>query len=767
MPASAPGGYCDNVASLPASDPSLEVAPDRPRWLVPLIAVSTVALGWLAIWSVFGSVEFIVARDSWLYMGLLAVSVVLFATRAFVNDVTRPAWIVFTGAATIWAIAEMGLLATYEANPSGPLWTQVLLAVTPLLLCAATVLLLRRAVPEVARDTYLDGLIITLAVASIFSLITPAVLDSTGMSVAEVVVPLLYPTVDLLQVSLLLATLAVLRSRATIAWWMFLFGAVIIWAADSMWLLGVVTGGETLENRVTALWPLGLLLMACAAWLPLLRGSANPDLSWHLPMVVTAVAFLVILYATTTSVPVLTVGLAAGAVLTGVIRSVDTFRTAATRSQAQVQAHTDDLTGLANRRGLVAVSADLTDGRDRALLLVDIDRFKQINDTLGHQAGDDVLRTVAQRFQRVVDADVVISRIGGDEFALLMPIGQDVASATNMAARLHECVQRPVRAAGIDLQVELSVGIAVAPHQGPDLSSLLLAADRAMYRAKREHMSTQVFDANWDGRDSGTLLLLQDVRKGLERDEFVVYFQPQLEVLTNRVEAVEALVRWAHPQRGIIPAGQFLPTVEQTTLIRPLTDSILSMSLDQLQEWDKKGLDLRLCVNISATNLMDRALPLRITQMLAEHRVQADRLTLEITETALSGDEDRVRVVLAQLHEIGVEISIDDYGSGYSSLHQIGTLGAQELKLDREFVTGVGERGDLRSILAATVHLAHGLRLRMVAEGVESASDLDQVRLSGCDLAQGFYISPPRSGEVLEEWLRDRESKKGEDRLRY
>jgi EAL domain-containing protein (putative c-di-GMP-specific phosphodiesterase class I) len=207
--------------------------------------------------------------------------------------------------------------------------------------------------------------------------------------------------------------------------------------------------------------------------------------------------------------------------------------------------------------------------------------------------------------------------------------------------------------------------------------------------------------------------------------------------------------------------------LEQTTLIRPLTDAILHKSLTQLQEWDAMGLGLRMCVNISATNLLDRALPLRITHLLASHHIASERLTLEITETALSGDEDRVRMVLSQLHEIGVEISIDDYGSGYSSLHQIGTLGAQELKLDREFVTGVGERGDLRSILAATVHLAHGLRLRMVAEGVESASDLDQVRLSGCDLAQGFYISAPRDGASLVAWLQERAVLRGDDRLRY
>jgi diguanylate cyclase (GGDEF)-like protein len=737
-----------------------------PAARVALVAgVALVAV--YGVWLVFGTTEFVPARDSLLYCLAFVPTVTLFALRFWVADDTRPAWAMFGAAASIWALAEVAMTFTSDMNPSGAIWVQfVFLAVAPLIYVGLA-MLIRAATPRAALDTYLDGIIIALALGAVLALVEPWSFEAAPDTWSEMLFALSYPSLDLLQVALILAAIAVLGRSTGPAWWLLLAGSTLIWLGDSYWLFAINAGDYVTNSRIDVIWPLGMFLMACAAWTPLRRGEVERYANWGLPLLVTSAAFALIVYATFADVPVLTTLLATGAVVAGVLRSISAFRAASARTQAQLLAQTDDLTGLTNRRGLVTVSENAL-SEPRALLLVDIDRFKQINDTLGHQAGDDVLQEVATRFRRVVGGTAVISRIGGDEFAILTGPGSGYSEATQIAAGLHACVREPVRTTGIDLSVELSVGIAVSPAHGRTLSALLLAADRAMYRAKREHINTQVFDPQQESAgDTGNLLLLQELRSGIRDDQFVCFYQPQLDVLTNEIVAVEALVRWRHPEHGLVPAGHFLPMLEQTTLIRPLTDAILHKSLTQLQEWDAMGLGLRMCVNISATNLLDRALPLRITHLLASHHIASERLTLEITETALSGDEDRVRMVLSQLHEIGVEISIDDYGSGYSSLHQIGTLGAQELKLDREFVTGVGERGDLRSILAATVHLAHGLRLRMVAEGVESASDLDQVRLSGCDLAQGFYISAPRDGASLVAWLQERAVLRGDDRLRY
>lgn len=727
-----------------------------PVWVRAVALAGLIGLAVYSIWLLLGTDAYLPARDAGLYALLFVPALLLFAARWRLKDDTWPVWAIFTGASGLWLFAEVSSIATDWAAPDGVVWVQVLFLLVTVINYAALVLLIRYATPAAALDTYLDGLIIALAVTALISLPEPwAVAEGRPEQWHETFFAYGYPTVDLIQIAVIVAAIAVLRDAAGWAWWWLLAGSALIWIADSFWLLQVSLGEGLTNSSVDMLWPAGLLLMSMSAWTQVRRRTAVRYGGWTLPLLVTSVAFAIILYATFAPVPPLTVALATGAVLTGALRSISAYRAASARSHAQVLARTDDLTGLSNRRGLVAFIDKQPIGQ-RALLLVDIDRFKQINDTLGHQAGDDTLIRVADRFRKVVSPHVFIARIGGDEFALVMPEGSGLADATALAASLHEVLSQPVSASGLDLSVELSVGIALAPQHGTTLSELLRAADRGMYRAKRDHISTAVFDPAWEGSDSGNLLILQDLRAGLERDEFVCHYQPQLDVTTNQVVAVEALVRWEHPEQGMISAGQFLPMVEQTTLIRPLTDAILAKSLTQLQAWDAMGVRLRLSVNVSATNLMDRALPLRLTQLLSDHHIESGRLTLEITETALSGDEERVRTVLGQLHQIGVEISIDDYGSGYSSLHQIGTLGAQELKLDREFVTGVGDRGDLRSILAATVHLAHGLRLRMVAEGVESASDLDEVRLSGCDLAQGYFISPARDPQDLTRWLQER-----------
>ncbi len=740
--------------------PAVHQTPPVPGAVKALLAVALVGLGVQSAWLLLGTSDYLPARDVWLYCALFVPSVLILAIRARLADDTSRAWAVLAGAAAIWTLAEAGAATT---DTTGPLWTQILFVLTPPTMYVGLILLVRTVLPRTARGAWLDGLLVMLATTAALSL--SASTFSGALYWPHLALAVAYPSLDLLQVTLIVAAMVMLGRAAGRAWWLLLAGSVAVWLADSLWLIRLATQNES-STLLYAVWPLGMLLMAVAAWQPLTRGRVQTQTDWQLPLVATSAAFAVILYATVNPVSPVTVGLAAGAVLTGAIRSIGALRTASARSQAHRQAHTDDLTGLANRRGLTSVAGpNLAD--PQALLLLDIDRFKQINDTLGHQAGDDVLHEVGRRFREVIGARGVISRMGGDEFAVLLELGTDRNDALDTADRLHAAMSAPLLATGIELQVELSVGIATAPTHGTNLSALLLSADRAMYRAKRDRVATQVFDPRWDSGETGNLLLLQELRGALQRDEFVCYFQPQLDVLTNEVVSVESLVRWLHPERGLIPAGQFLPMIEQTSLIRPLSDAILDMSLRQLRRWLDQGLSLSMSVNISATNLMDRALPLRVTDLLVKHQIDAARLTLEITETALSGDEERVRVVLAQLHEIGVRISIDDYGSGYSSLQQIGTLGAQELKLDRQFVTGVGDRGDLRSILAATVHLAHGLRLRMVAEGVESASDLDQVRLSGCDLAQGYYISPPRRGDLLLEWMQDRRLRTGEDRLRF
>jgi diguanylate cyclase (GGDEF)-like protein len=735
------------------SGPSLglDVADRAREHAIRLFGVAAIIFGAYAIWLIGGHGDYIPGRDLVLYTAVLAIPVLSFATRARLGGPAAIAWWCFAAGALVWLVADATYIQTTAGGAEAPAWVDWAYVGANVMFYAGVIALARCVLPGYGSSVWLDGLIITCTVVAFGTLFFPQFLENFTGNPADMFVAASGPLIGLLLVSLLIAVVGVMWGAAGPMWWWLLAGASSLWLTDMMWLTELSESTYVNGALLDLGWPAGMLAMGFAAWWPVSRGRALPQLNWAVPLSVTVAAFAIVLHATQVSTPQITVGFAAGAVLFGGVRSAQAFRTVSRRAEAQRQAVSDDLTGLANRRGLdLTLAAEPT--AQRALLLVDIDRFKQINDTLGHHAGDEVLLQVSARLLTAVPDDAAIARIGGDEFAVLLGPGSGWDQAVRTAEDLHAAVGSPVTARDIEIQVDISIGISFIPQNGTSLTQLLSSADRAMRRAKNERVGSMVFDQRWES-GSGGLMLMQDLRKALDQGEFVCYFQPQLDVLTDEVVAVESLLRWQHPQRGIIPAGQFLPMLEQTALIRPLTDFVIDASLAQLRRWEDQGLHLRVSVNLSATNLMDLGLPLRVAQLLTRHRIPASRLTLEVTETALAGDQERAHVVLGQLHEIGAQLSIDDYGSGYSSLQQVGRLGAQELKLDREFVTGAGQRGDLQSILSATAHLAHGLRLRMVAEGVESASDLDQVRAVGCDLAQGFFISPARSADDLTDWI--------------
>ena len=716
------------------------------------LAAGAIVFAAYAIWLIAGYGDYLPMRDLVLYTAVLAVPVVSFAARARIGGPVANAWWCFAAAALLWLITDATYIHTTAQGLEAPGWVDWAYILATTMFYVGVILLARLVLPGIGSSVWLDGLIITCTVVAFGTLFFPQFLENFSGPPSEAFVDASGPLIGLLLLSLLIAVIGIMWGAAGPMWWWLLAGAGSLWLADMMWLTELAEATYVNGALLDLGWPAGMFAMGVAAWWPASRHRALPRLGWAVPLMVTVAAFAIVLHATQRTTPQITVAFAAGAVIFGGIRSTQAFRAVSRRAQAQRQAVTDDLTGLANRRGLGAALADAS-ATQRALLLVDIDRFKQINDTLGHHAGDEVLLQVSARLLSAVPDEAVIARIGGDEFAVLLGEDSGWEHAVRTAEQLHTAVGPPVLAREIEIQVDISIGISFTPQNGTTLTELLSSADRAMRRAKRERVGSMVFDQRWESTGNGGLMLMQDLRKALDQGEFVCYFQPQLDVLTDEIVAVESLLRWQHPQRGVIPAGQFLPMVEQTALIRPLTDFVIDASLAQLRRWEDRGMHLRLSVNLSATNLMDLGLPLRVAQALTKHRIAASRLTLEVTETALAGDEDRAHVVLGQLHEIGAQLSIDDYGSGYSSLQQVGRLGAQELKLDREFVTGAGQRGDLQSILSATAHLAHGLRLRMVAEGVESVSDLDQVRTVGCDLAQGFFISPPRSAEEITQWI--------------
>jgi diguanylate cyclase (GGDEF)-like protein len=424
------------------------------------------------------------------------------------------------------------------------------------------------------------------------------------------------------------------------------------------------------------------------------------------------------------------------------------------------EANHDSLTGLANRRYFLrrldeeVALAEASGGRV-AVLLIDLDHFKEINDTLGHKAGDSLLEQLGPRMLGAVrDRDVLV-RLGGDEFALLIPAGDGDtrAQAETLAERVREAISAPFTIDGLRLHVQGSVGIALFPDDAPDADSLLRHADVAMYQAKGSSLGHTVYAADSDLNSRERLALADELRVAIARGELVLHYQPKVEFSSGEVSSVEALVRWQHPERGLLAPDQFIALAEHAGLMRQLTRHVLDTALAQRAAWSEQGIDLDMAVNVSAADLIDTQLPDEIARMLERHGVEPRALQLEITENTLMTDPQRAGVVIDSLARLGVTLSLDDFGTGYSSLAQLKRLHVDEIKIDRSFVTDMTDGGDNAAIVRSTIDLARNLELRVVAEGVETAAALRELELYGCDLAQGYYISRPVPAAELVEWL--------------
>jgi diguanylate cyclase (GGDEF)-like protein len=427
----------------------------------------------------------------------------------------------------------------------------------------------------------------------------------------------------------------------------------------------------------------------------------------------------------------------------------------------------DSLTGLPNRAAFhEAVSAVLGGSGTRAcVLLMDLDRFKDVNDTLGHRYGDLLLVQVAQRFRAAVGEDGLIARLGGDEFALVSP-DRDLRTATALAERIAAALREPFQLEEMVVDAQASVGIALFPNHGTAVETLLQKADVAMYRAKETRTAVALYDERHDHYSPAKLALTAELRAAVEGagERIVVWYQPELDLRTGEVVALEALVRWEHPDLGVLSPSSFLRIAEQTNLIKPLTRRVIEVAVAQLADWRALGPDVAVAVNISPQMLVDRSFTGQVMETLRAARVPPGRLKLEVTESALMSDPVTSRAVLRELDRLGVEIAIDDFGTGYSSLAYLADLPVSEVKIDRSFVSRMAHGSNESIIVNSTIDLAHHLGLRAVAEGVEDPAMLPELEAQGCDAAQGYAISRPLPAAEATGWLMARQSPELADR---
>ncbi len=431
--------------------------------------------------------------------------------------------------------------------------------------------------------------------------------------------------------------------------------------------------------------------------------------------------------------------------------------------QIQHDATHDRLTGLPNRAYFEAwlgqaIQAD--DSEQVAVLMIDLDRFKEVNDTLGHHAGDMLLIEVAKRLSDALEDEDFAARFGGDEFAVIAPgAGQDAASL--LAEKISQRLELPFEIMGSSLAIAASVGIALAPDHGTDGSLLLRRADLAMYDAKRCHERSIVYTSSLEGQDSVRLAMLGDLRQTLASSSLDVYYQPKTDLRSGQVVAVEALARWNHPTHGQVSPEIFVPLAEQAGLIEELTDQILTRSLQAVEHWAENGYEIGVAVNLSPHSLLNEDLPQRIAGHLERAGVDGSMLTIEITEQSVIGDVPRSVRILERLHRLGVAISIDDFGTGHSSLTNLRYLPITELKIDRSFVAEMllGHHDEV--IVKSTIDLGHNLGYKVVAEGVETTDIQERLGFLGCDLAQGFGVCRPLPIDELDEWLRNVQPARG------
>ncbi|MBA3689964.1 MAG: EAL domain-containing protein [Actinobacteria bacterium] len=426
------------------------------------------------------------------------------------------------------------------------------------------------------------------------------------------------------------------------------------------------------------------------------------------------------------------------------------------------QAMHDALTGLPNRtlfqhRLQEAIADAERDGTALGVMIMDLDHFKEINDTLDHHYGDLLLQEIGPRLSSVLRPEDLMARLGGDEFGVVLPELSEDHIAIRVAERLIEEMEHPVVVEGIALDVSASIGIATFPLHSDDVETLLRRADVAMYAAKESGGGYEVYSSALDKNSPSRLTLIGQVRPAIDNEEFFLHYQPKARLADGRVTGVEALIRWQHPERGLVPPDEFIPLVERTVLLRPLTQFVLDEALRQWHQWSHAGIQLEVAVNLSPRSLLDPQLPDVVGQFLERWGVPPRFLTLELTESFLMSDSGRSLGVLAELSNIGVMLSIDDFGTGYSSLSYLKRLPIGEIKIDRSFVMNMHESANDAMIVRATVELGRNLGLRVVAEGVETQDAWDQLAELRCDVAQGYFLCRPIPAKALTDWITARE----------
>jgi len=610
---------------------------------------------------------------------------------------------------------------------------------------------------------WLDGLIAGAGLAAIgAAAVFHQVLASATGSPVAVATELAYPIGDLLLAALVVGVLAVRGWQIDRAWSLLGGGFLLLTIADCLYADQVASGSSDPSPITNLMYVLAVALLAFAAWQRTSDRQETQLARWStlfIPAFFTLTAVGLLLYDHVRRLDPLAFGLAASTLLAAVLRMTLTFRDVRGLSEARrKEAATDYLTSLPNRRLFLrrveeAVAASRLTGETVSVLMLDLDHFKELNDTLGHDAGDVLLRLIGPRVERALRSTDMVARLGGDEFAVLLhPVPNEEALALVADKILFE-LSEPFEVRGLALRLTGSLGIASYPADARDTNDLMTRADIAMYDAKASRNRHAFYAHDRHTPSTERLTVASQLATAIEEGRIEVYYQPKAEAQSRRIEGVEALVRWHADDGRLVLPGEFVPVAARAGLSRALTRRVIDSALGQLRIWREQGHELHVAVNTTVADLLDAGFPAEVADALTRHQLPADALMLEITESSVMSDRSRIGNVLTQLGELGVGLSLDDFGTGYSSLAHVKTLPVGEVKIDRAFVARMCTDPTDEAIVFAMIQLAQKLGIRVVAEGVEDEATWDALTALGCQMIQGFLFSRPVPSPELQKQL--------------
>jgi diguanylate cyclase (GGDEF)-like protein len=747
--------------------PSAEcVGVRRRRAAAVVAAVLLAALAAHIVYAVIGAGDSELADtliNTWARQLTMVCAAVLCALSVRRGDPDRAAWLALAIGLGLWVAGNSywnAFLVTSDDPPIPSLADAGRLAFYPFAyLCIG--LHVRRTIRDIPASMWLDGLVGVLAVAAVgIALVVGPLVTGAGGSTIELAVDAAYPIGDVLLLALVIAFLGLAGGGRGTAWTLLGAGFALFAAADTTYLFALTNGATAPSAALESVWLAGMATIALAAWQPAAPGRRRRGADRRLlalPFTACSASIGLLLLSGLHSAQPVAACFAAAALVVAMVRTTISVHELRRLAETRRQASTDELTGLPNRRWFDnelrrSIDRARAAGEPLALLVIDLDHFKELNDTLGHHAGDRVLAQLGPRIRTALRPGDHVARLGGDEFAVLLP-GADAAAADGAGERIAAALSARFSVEGIDLQIAASTGIALFPEHGDDAETLLQRADVAMYQAKHRRSGTEFYARERDRHTRERLQLIGELRDAVAGDHLTLHFQPKLDLGRNRITGVEALVRWPHAARGMVAPDEFIPLAEQTGVIGPLTELVIRKALQQAADWARRGIALTMAVNVSATNLLEEGWTESVLAALELHGVRPDRFVVEITEDVLMTDPDRSLTALGALSAAGVRVALDDFGTGYSSLSYLKRLPVDELKIDRSFVFEMGTDPADAAIVQTAIDLGRRLGIAVAAEGVEDAATLRRLTDFGAMVAQGFHIARPMPAGELEAWL--------------